>query len=228
MKDDLEKRMEKFFQQATDFQNGTRNKYPDMLLEPLWVPELREPVGGNDHKPLPKKEREELRELRRSRQQYVDNWTQSQRRLLFITLGLDPNEVNSATIWEEAFERLAARHVKGFQTTDIPPKPRRGRGAPLIRGAVFQAIVLAGVNEARRRIAKTEKKAVDKVSIPTAIKGMDRRFRDLLRDRRGRLLKASYIEKAFSQANKLLNSTWPEEFRPLAELQKYYKNSKPD
>jgi len=229
VKDDLEKRMENFFRQATDFQNGTRKKYPDMLLVPMYVPELPDPDGGNVHKPLPEKEREELRELRRLRQQYVDNWMQSQRRLLFITLGLDPNEVNSATIWEAAFERLAARHVKGFQITEIPPKRKKGRGAPLIRDDAFQAIVLAGVNEARRRIAKTEKKAVDKVSIPAAIKSMDRRFRNLLKDRHGKPLKASYIEKMFSQANKRLKpQTRPEGLVPLTELGKLYKNSKPD
>ena len=130
MADDFDKRWEKFLQQGADFRSGKRQQYPDLLMEPLyvgneWEPPEPEPDSGDVHRFVPNDQRELQHELQQRRQRYIDNWMQSQMRLFQITHGMNTDVPASWEVW------AVARRLPGFQTTDIPPKSKRRRGAAI-------------------------------------------------------------------------------------------------
>ena len=79
----------------------------------------------------------------------------------------------------------------------------------------------------RARVAKKQNKAVDKISITSAIKNLDRRFLDKWKTARGKHLSAAALETRYHEAVKMskrARMVYP----PLQELGKLYINSKPD
>jgi hypothetical protein len=159
--------LDRFFDQAGAFHKGERKEYPWPLNEPLYIdPEKSgpdEPDGENVHKLLTeaqKEYRQEIGEIFRTR------WT-----LLFLMYDINPTATAGTSAWRELTGKLVLRHVPGLQETNIPPqmKAKGKRGAPRKHGPTFDADVVAAVEEARKPVAKGEKK----LKISAAINKMD-------------------------------------------------------
>jgi hypothetical protein len=230
MKDPYENVRDQFLQELQDFWSGKRKNYPELLADPLYIdPKLwgPEPDGGKVHKPLTKAQRQEQH---RYRQKIVDEY-RTQWGLLCLLYGMDPVMPRSKAEWQELCRRLAARHVPGLKTTNIPPQPRKRRGAPSTRGLVFIIELVEAVNEARTRVAKTHDKA--KVSIPTALQNLDRKFLDkwklLDKWKTGREKLLRSLETRHSEAMKMSRRARRMGLPTLEDLGKPpYKNSETD
>ena len=141
--------------------------------------------------------------------------------------GMDPVMPRSKAAWQELCRRLAVRHVPGLRTTNTPPQPKKQRGAPRKRGPFFPVELFVAVNDARARVAEKQNKAVDKISITSAIKNLDRRFLDKWKTARGKHLSAAALETRYHEAVKMskrARMVYP----PLQELGKLYINSETD
>jgi len=235
MADDFDKRWRKFLKQGADFRSGKRQQYPEMLLEPLyvdkgWEPPEPEPDSGNVRGFVSDAERERQHERLSLRQQYIDNWMQSQMRLFQITHGMDPDVSASWGVW------AVARRLPGFQTTSVPPKSNRRRGAPVKYGPMFSLELTHMVAIVRAAIAKGDNTTPDQVSVITALQGLNERFferwglLDKWKADRKTLLRSLSIRhsEALGSARRGAATARRLGFSPLAELGERYKNSRPD
>ena len=222
MKDPYEKVRDQFYREIKDFWSGKRQKYPELLAEPLYIDPKLWGRKSTDKRLTRAQHQEQLRYRQEIIEKHRTRWG-----LLCLLCGMDPVMPRSKAAWQELCRRLAVRHVPGLQTTNTPPQPRRRRGAPSTRGLVFFVELVEAVNEARARVAKKQNKAVDKISITSAIKNLDRRFLDKWKTARGKHLSAAALETRYHEAVKMskrARMVYP----PLQELGKLYINSKPD
>jgi len=165
MKDPYEKVRDQFYREIQDFWSGKRQKYPELLAEPLYIDPKLWGRKSTDKRLTRAQHQERLRYRQEIIEKYRTRWG-----LLRLLYGMDPVMPRSKAAWQELCHRLAVRHVPGLQTTNTPLQPRRRRGAPSTRGLVFFVELVEAVNEARARVAKKQNKAVDKISITSAIK----------------------------------------------------------
>jgi hypothetical protein len=222
MKDPHEKVRDQFLRELKDFSSGKRKKYPGSLAEPLYLDPKLWGRKSTDKRLKRAQHQEQLRYRQEIIEEYRARWG-----LLCLLLGMDPVMPRSKAAWQELCRRLAVRHVPGLQTTNTPPQPRRRRGAPSTRGPVFFVELVEAVNEARTRVAKKQNKAVDKISIPSAIKNLNRRFLDKWKTARGKHLSIAALETRYYEAIKMskrARMVYP----PLQELGKLYINSETD
>jgi hypothetical protein len=219
----MKKARDQFLQEIEDFARGKRKKYPALLAEPLYVDsKLWGPKSVQ--KMLTKPQRQEQF---RYRQTIVDEY-QTRWGLLCLMYGMDPVMPRSVAEWRTLCGKLAARHVPGLQTTNIPPHAKK-RGAPRTRGPEFAVDLFTAVNEARARVAKKQNKVEGKVSIATAIKNLNPKFYDKWKTASGKRLAPTTLETRYHEAAKISNAarergpqlTW------LQELEQHYKNSEP-
>jgi hypothetical protein len=140
---------------------------------------------------------------------------------------MDPVMPRSKAAWQELCHRLAVRHVPGLQTTHAPPKSKKTRGAPTTRGRAFFIELITAVDEARARVAKKQNTALDKISIATAIRNLDRKFLDTWKTTRGKHLSIAALETRYYEAMKMSKGARMV-YPPLQELGKLYINSETD
>src|SRR6516164_10819828 len=173
MKDPYEKVRDQFLRELKDFSSGKRQKYPELLAEPLYVDPKLWGRKSTDKRLTRAQHQEQLRHRQEIIEKYRTRWG-----LLCLLYGMDPVMPRSKAAWQELCHRLAVRHVPGLQTTNAPPKSKKTRGAPTTRGRAFFIELITAVDEARARVAKKQNTALDKISIATAIRNLDRKFLD--------------------------------------------------
>jgi hypothetical protein len=235
MKDPYEKVRDQFLRELKDFSSGKRQKYPELLAEPLYVDPKLWGRKSTDKRLTRAQHQEQLRYRQEIIEKYRTRW-----RLLCLLCGMDPVMPRSKAAWQELCRRLAVRHVPGLRTTNTPPQPKKQRGAPRKRGPFFPVELFVAVNDARARVAEKQNKAVDKVSIPTAIQNLPRKFLDewKLLDKwksktyRDKLIRS--LETRYYEAKRI----WRRRSQPtplqelgqhlLEKIEKRYINPKPD
>jgi len=175
MKDDSEKNSKKYLRQKRDFQSRKRKKYPDLLLPDIYVDNKKwgwpEPDGGSVGMLQTKEQQEERHQYRQEKCGELETkWA-----LLCDIHGMEPAMPRSMAEWKKLCEKLANRHVPGFQITNTPPTPTPIK-YPSTRRLDRDVALMKAVVEAKVRYAKTHHVAADKVKDAQAIRNLDNEF----------------------------------------------------
>lgn len=222
MKEPYEKARDQFYKEVNDFWNGQGGKYPRLLSEPLYIdPEKWGPdPDGENVDDAQHRYREDIR------REVERRWA-----LLCLMYGMDRIMPRSMAGWKKLCEELVSRHVPGFVITNTPPKSKKGPGAPSTRGPAFDAELVAAVDKARERVAKDENTTPDKVSVPKAIKSLDRKFLekwpkllDQWKTARGK----NSLKTRYHEAKQIWNAWRNPQPTLLERLGKQYRNSEMD